>query len=57
MEFTFINAQNSHSWYFIDSLKARVKYKNGFKVTTLHDTSLEINVINWKIIEDIGLAI
>lgn len=38
------------------SRKARVWLEDGFKVTTILDTSAEINIITQEVSEDIGLA-
>ena len=57
MESSSVNAENSHSWYSISSLKAKIRLENSFKVIVLLDIGAKINVMTRKIIEDAGLAI
>ena len=43
LESNAVEAKKSHSWYSIGSLKAKVRLKDGSKVTVLRDTGAEIN--------------
>ena len=52
-----MEALTSYSWYSMGLLKAKIRLKDSFKVTTLLDTGVEINVMTRKLIEDINLAI
>ena len=57
MESNSVDIQKSNSWYSIYFPKAKVRLEDGSKVTALLDTAAKINVMNRKVIEDIGLAI
>lgn len=52
-----IDAQNSHSWYFIDSLKAKVWRENDSKILAYLNTDMKINVMTRKIMKDAVLAL
>lgn len=46
----------NNCWYSMGFPKIKVWLIDGFKVTTLLDTEVEINVMTREIIEDVGLV-
>lgn len=56
LESSTVDIRNSHSWYFMGSLKAKVRLENGFTVIALLGTGTKINVMTQEIMEVVGLA-
>lgn len=45
LEPSIVDAQKAQSWYFMGSLKSKLRQKNGSKVIIFLDTSAKINVM------------
>ncbi len=52
-----VEGKKSHSRYSIRFSKAKVRRKDGSKVTALLDTGTEVNIMTREVMEDAGLAI
>ena len=51
-----LEALTPYSLYSIGSLRAKICLEDEFKVMTLFDTSIKINIMTKKLIEDVNLA-
>lgn len=48
LESSSVDTRKSHLWYFMGFPKAKVRVKDGSKVTVLLDTDAKINVMTWR---------